>query len=171
VKKEQQPKTKKLFITMPFVNDNQVREIRRSLRKCNLDELISVSFTSKTLSSLLRPVNNLVCKTNCEYCKSNSQDKTCKIKNIVYRIECGLCNDIYIGETSRTMQSRIKEHCKMHSSQVFNHFVTHHPNVTPGPDVITWSVLHAGLRHTQIRRSVEECEIRSKAPGMNLKHT
>ena len=125
---EGKEKSKKLFLTMPYKNDSQVREVQRSLKKCNLSDNLSVTFTSRKLLSYLKPKSDPTCKQNCKFCASKTHYQTCQTKNIVYKIVCNLCREFNIGETSRTIQSRLKEHCKMRSSQVYQHFIACHTN-------------------------------------------
>ena len=39
--------------------------------------------------------------------------RTCERQSVTYDIKCAECNDIYIGETSRSMYTRGKEHMKL----------------------------------------------------------
>jgi len=41
-----------------------------------------------------------------------TKNKDCETKNIVYKITCKLCNQIYIGEACRTAHFRIGEHLR-----------------------------------------------------------
>ncbi len=43
----------------------------------------------------------------------------CLSKNVVYRISCLHCDLVYIGETGRTIGSRVKEHLKMREQTVY----------------------------------------------------
>ena len=40
-------------------------------------------------------------------------ERTCERQSVTYDIKCAECNDIYIGETSRSMYTRGKEHMKL----------------------------------------------------------
>ena len=37
----------------------------------------------------------------------------CDRQSVTYNIKCGECNDIYMGETSRSAYTRGKEHMKL----------------------------------------------------------
>lgn len=39
--------------------------------------------------------------------------RTCERQSVTYDIKCAECNDIYIGETSRSRYTRGKEHMKL----------------------------------------------------------
>ena len=75
VKKKQE--LKKLFLTMPYKNENQVREVRRTVEKCNLKNYVTISFTSKKITSYLRPRNKPLCKPNCKFCAANLNNSSC----------------------------------------------------------------------------------------------
>ena len=48
----------------------------------------------------------------------------CLKKNIVYKITCTLYKDTYIGETSRTIKTRIHEHThKKFKYGAYRHFI------------------------------------------------
>lgn len=42
-------------------------------------------------------------------------------KSGVYKIKCPICNKIYIGKTTRTLNIRLKEHLKQNTSMVYKH--------------------------------------------------
>jgi hypothetical protein len=44
---------------------------------------------------------------------------------VVYEINCSHCGNLYIGETGRTIGSRIKEHLSMDNQTVFKHIMSH----------------------------------------------
>jgi hypothetical protein len=44
--------------------------------------------------------------------------------NAIYEIPCTECDEVYIGETERRVQTRLKEHCKRTDSVVHQHMVT-----------------------------------------------
>ena len=157
----------KIFISLTFMNDNAVREIRRTLHKCNLNNHVCVSFKSRNLCSILRKSDERTCK--CKFCVKNIGKGSCYSKNVVYRIECTICKAFYIGETTRTMRSRLREHLSVPTSNVFEHLLQHH--VIPDAQFIGWTVLHSGLPNLDIRRRVETSEIHSQRPTINSQNT
>merc|ERR1712105_399703 len=42
--------------------------------------------------------------------KGHKQSVDCQTKNLIYLISCKKCQTQYVGETARTLQSRISEH-------------------------------------------------------------
>ena len=56
----------------------------------------------------------------------------CQDKNLVYKIECTLCNqkNVYIGSTYRCLKTRINEHIKTDKkSTVYIHTLTKHNDI------------------------------------------
>lgn len=167
VSRPERADTEKVFISLPFMNDNAVREIRRTIQKCNLTDHVCVSFKSNTLSSLLNKKKQSSCE--CNFCRINTGKGNCFSKNVVYMIKCLLCESFYIGETSRTMRSRLREHLGVSTSNVFEHLSKKH-NVNPDTHHITWSILHFHVSNYDVRRRVETSEIRSRRPAINSQH-
>ncbi|MEL7308687.1 MAG: hypothetical protein AAGK05_13000, partial [Pseudomonadota bacterium] len=157
-------KNNRVFISLPFLNDNAVREIKKTLHKCELSEHVGISFKSNTMSSILRKKEQFCC--NCVFCDKNTDKGNCRSKNVVYKIMCALCDSFYIGETSRTMRSRLREHLGVNTSNIYDHLTKAH-HVRPDVEHITWSVLHFGVSNYDVRRRVETSEIRSKRPSLN----
>ena len=52
--------------------------------------------------------------------------------NVVYEVTCPDCDDVYIGETRRRLQERLKDHCgRDENSHVFRHsFNNKHGEIT-----------------------------------------
>ena len=68
----------------------------------------------------------------------------CLKKNIVYKITCTLCKDTHIGETSRTIRTRINEQTNQKFSEIYKHF-----NVKPTKiaelELIKWEIIGEGV--------------------------
>jgi Uri superfamily endonuclease len=54
-----------------------------------------------------------------------SSDGICFNKDLVYRISCEKCDNIYIGSTIRKLHDRIKEHLNTENSSVYKHLITY----------------------------------------------
>ena len=77
----------------------------------------------KSLSKVFGPPKNKQnCPRNCETYKLATKPNRSLIKNVVYEIKCVTCGTIYIGETSRTIGTQIKEHLTMEKQTVFKHY-------------------------------------------------
>jgi hypothetical protein len=96
------------------------------------------------------------CPEGCETCKISSKQNRCLKKNVVYNIICSACGTVYIGETGRTIGSRVKEHLTMRKQTVYKHLESHNKCKIPQ---ITWSILHANIGNHEERKYVEALEI------------
>jgi len=165
--KETRPRTKKCFLTLPFLSEKQAREVKASLRRCNLADKLCISFRSTNLASLLRPNKNNYCHfPNCKFCARAERGENCMTKFIIYRVKCVYCSSFYVGESARTIRSRLREHITVNTSHVYRHILTHKSN--PCLDDVSWTLLHSGLRHYDTRTAVEASEICSLAPDLNV---
>ena len=161
------PKKPNVFLCLPFMGEKRAGEIRRSLKKCGLSDFLSVSFKSYTLSSVLRPRRSSFCfVNNCKFCLIAKNEEDCCSKNVVYFIECCHCSATYVGETKRTMRSRLREHVSSPTSHVFHHLTENHSSADL--DDIRWSILHSGVARYDVRRRLEFYEIRSRNPLLNV---
>ena len=112
---EEQEREKEPLVVIPYVA-GMSEDIRRVCRKFN----IRVVFKSRrTLRSMLTKVKDTL--------------PLGKQSNVVYRIPCS-CGQVYIGETKRRLETRLKEHryaCErgmMEKSAVAEHaWENHHP--------------------------------------------
>lgn len=94
-------------------------------RDKNLGDILVHRKTSKVLNTHCRPENRR-CLKACVVCdmlnrgihvKGQPQDITfssrqeCRAHNLVYGVFCGKCDKmVYVGETSRSLKERLKEH-------------------------------------------------------------
>ena len=110
-----------MFIKLPFFDAKYENKLRKEFKK--IDSAIQPIFIpERPLASLLRNKEPIPCNTDC-ICDGKN---ICNAKNIVYRIDCCICNEIYIGETHRTYASRIGEHITRQSSNVYQHLIKTH---------------------------------------------
>ena len=65
------------------------------------------------------------CPNQCISCQTALRPGNCFIKNAVYLITCQICDSVYVGQSSRTIRSRIIEHYKNTTSHVFLHMQSH----------------------------------------------
>ena len=162
----QPPNTERLFLTLPFTTERHARIIRNSLRRCNLSDFLTVSFKSTTLSSILQPKCNYCTDFNYKYCLRAEKGESCMTKFCIYLIKSFKCPSFYVGESARTVRSRLREHVSVSASQVYQHLLSH--DVNPSLGLIRRSILHSGIRHTDARRSVEASEISSRQTNINV---
>ena len=88
-----------------------------------------------------RPYDKRVCSlSTCKICPLIVCNKDCEVKNVIYKIKCMLCDQIYVGETCRRVHDRVGEHLRYATypltpsnvSQAFAmHYTEYHPGVSP----------------------------------------
>ena len=134
---------KKPNLILPFVNELAKRKCQSALRRAGLQDQLRLTFRSRTLASHLshkRKPN--LCPKDCPTCLASKTPGQCFVKNVVYLVKCRLCAAEYVGETGRTIRSRIIEHCTRSSSAVFQHLIGHGDVTTSS---IEWTIVHRGL--------------------------
>ena len=86
-------------------------------------------------------------------------------KDIVYHWECQAdgCKSAYIGETSRALGERVKEHCKSSTSAILKHCTDFHH---PLPTISNFNIIDKDP--SQITREAKEAiHIRRLDPNLN----
>ena len=111
-----------IYIKMPFINEKFKRRALGVVRRSGITNIKIYFENGRPLSKVFAPPTN---KPNypdkCETCKLASKRNHCLAKNVVYQITCTICDFIYICETGRTIDQRIKEHLSMDKQTVYRH--------------------------------------------------
>ena len=111
------------FVKYPFLNDHFKQKMLNILYMLNLQDSVKFYSCTHNLSNIFSvKKERVICKTNCEFCPLMQQEHFCQLKNLVYCITCSICHKKYIGQTSRTLKARVREHFTIHSSAVYKHF-------------------------------------------------
>ena len=92
--------------------------------------------------------------------------------NVVYQFNCQevSCNATYIGHTSKTLRSRIKQH-RYSASSIYQHFINDHNELPPQFDVLS-NQFEIVFNSTEILnvKIAEAILIKSKNPYINVKY-
>jgi len=122
------------YIKVPYQDEKQRWKINTLLQRTGLKEQIRVIYkTEQPLSRQFRkPLEQQKCPQNCLSCRTAKKPDKCFVKNSIYKIS------VYIGQTGRTIRSRIQEHMRQSSSHVYQHMVSHGRD---NNDNFTWSVI------------------------------
>ena len=114
-------------------------------------------------------------KKNCKYCPSlKLTNGHCQMIAPVYKVECVLCGEIYVGETGRTAKARLAEHLRYARSPTAKsykakalaiHYSTFHPNTSPN---LSFSILATETKMLY-RKIIEATFIHRLNPTINLK--
>ena len=100
---------------------------------------------------------------DCEFCKFNRSKNgfTCSDSNTIYLIECTNCNVQYIGNTSRTTRTRIREHMVDIDKNQANSTITKHFNsASCSTKHFSFQILHKDLKDDIARYRMEHDEIK-----------
>ena len=152
------------ILNLDFISDSISNKIRNHIKQHNLP--IKVTFTTaKKLRNILcnnRPFDRKSCSNNsCKICPLLiTANKDCEVKNIVYKVRCKICNQLYIGETSRRAHDRLGEHLRyatypLTPSNVNQAFALHYTSLHTGlnPD-LEFEVLK--VERNTVRRKIAE---------------
>ena len=92
---------------------------------------ISVYYMNGRSSSAIftPPKEKQSCPTNCETSTCLVKPNKCLTKHAVSKITCSFCEKVYIGESGRTIDSRIKEH-RMNKQSFVQPTTAKHPRST-----------------------------------------
>ena len=143
-----------IYIKMPFINEDLKKQTQAVLKRTGLDN-IRVYYMNGSSSSRIftPPKEKQCCPDPCGTCGSSPRTDQCLTKNYVYKIKCSHCNTVSIGEISRTIGSRIKEHIRMVKQTVYSRLINHNKDVS-------WEILDRSIHDFRRRKIIEALEIR-----------
>ena len=148
-----------IYLKLPYINEQLKRRAVAVIRRSGISSIRTCFMSGYSLSRVLAPPRDkLKCKNDCETCKMTERTDSCLAKSVIYRISCLHCNCVYVGETGRTVGSRIKEHLTMSKQTVYTHLLTHDVNPREGIH-ITWEILHYNIPNFNERKVIEALEI------------
>ena len=138
--------------------------------RCNLKVKV-VERTGKTIKQLLvksNPLRKDICK--CQVCNVAGK-QICKVRDCVYEMTCSLCLQRYVGETSRSLHERYKEHMyllerKDNASVMYRHMQQHHKGQA---EQVRWQVkiLARCPGDPALRQATESTFIHNERPELN----
>ena len=171
-------KNDRIYVTLPFIDDNVTRRVETALKAVNPSLTASWknenTLRKRLVRSALEPPPCRAGKRSCRTCNSGLAGR-CTTKNVVYQVTCMICASsggspqIYIGETKRCIRYRFDEHFRDGANCVQNtplgdHMIAFHPNESePRLSVI----ILRRCRDSADRKIAEALAIRDKQPKMN----
>ena len=148
---------------MPFFNEDLKKQT--VLKRTGLDNIrVHYINGSSTSGKFTSPKERQCCTDPCNTCGSSTRTNRCLTKNCVYKIKCSHCDTVYIGETSRTIGSRIKEHIRMVKQTAYWHLINHNK---PSMQDISWEILHWNIHDIRTRKIIEALEMCKHENVMN----
>ena len=160
---------KPVFLRVPYLGEKHKRQSLSLLKRTGLSHKVRIQFDcGPPMKRFLKsPKESNLCDTSCDTCAISKKPNRCLNKFVVYKIICNICNHVYIGETSRTIQSRIREHIRVGSpSAVRIHYEEEHPDSSACN--VTWEILYHNIRNWNKRLSLEAiCISECMEPLMN----
>ena len=154
-----------IYLKLPFLNDRISDAINSSIKTAHLPAHICIAFSCGKPLWKYFPSGNAKspCGSHC-ICGSGS---ICHSKNIVYKVSCKICNDTYIGETHRTLRSRMLEHLKRQSN-VSRHYADSHNIIITSTQDFDFKIIKGAFKDTTHRTAYESNVIRLTKPGINI---
>ena len=169
-KRRQRQKTKpttQFILRMPFISDEFNRNVRRILNRHNIAARL-INPRGSTILDLTKPK-----PTNPAKCRSKAcpAPDICYKAAVVYLATCQLCNDSYVGMTTRQLHERAREHmtsARSHTahSAFGDHYRHQHQNAHPS---ITFRI----IKHERdlLRLHIEEAmAIQELRPTLNRRN-
>ncbi|EYC20774.1 hypothetical protein Y032_0021g415 [Ancylostoma ceylanicum] len=168
------PRDKKLPLCMPFFSDKISAAFRQCIVRAQLqDDVFLVNVPNDNIKRQL--VRNRLYDIQCisDQCIVCPHGKLgdCTKTGVVYQLECMSCNELYIGETGRTLNVRIKEHMSAKKrGSVTSPLGRHKIETHGGKDFDVRCVILTHENEISARKALEAAWILAKNPGMNNKN-
>ena len=164
----------KIPLCLPFISDKVSTAIQQCIVRAQLqDDVVLVNIPNSNIKKQL--VRNRLYDKECitDQCTICPYGKVgdCAKMGVVYQIECLTCSALYVGETSRTLSIRIKEHLaskrrKSLTSPLGKHRVEAHG----GNDFEVKCTILTYESEISARKALEAFWISAKSPAMNNKN-
>ncbi len=168
---------KMVSLKLPYISEQITDKILRFIKSHSLP--INVIFTpGKKLRDLFcssRPYDKRKCIiSNCLICPKLQGDTDCSVVGAVYQVTCKICDQIYVGESYRSLHDRLGEHLRYarnpnapsyREEAMAVHYREHHPGIEPD---LVFSLLKTEGK-TVLRRIYEAMYIYNLKPDINDK--
>ena len=171
----------KSYLCLPYVDEQCSRKVYSTLRKEDLLKDVRVIFKpGRTLKQSLVATKMLPTKCNkrsldtCNTCQQDEEGESsmCMKKNLVYELECTICDERYDGETCRHLKDRAREHYRdvsNHSKAMGKHYSSKHPD-TVVPRLPFKTKILRSCKDWVDRKIWEAIEIKYRKPSINTQH-
>ena len=100
------------ILRLPYISNEISRKVRKIVKKSGLNVRVAQR-SGPTLRSILtrsaQEPPQCPNKGQCLACQAGLEGR-CTTKNVIYRLDCAICAESYIGETKRPVRERLLEH-------------------------------------------------------------
>jgi hypothetical protein len=160
---KKQHSEKPLYFPIPFISDSFNYKMQRIFNNFNIPVHI-YNHGNSSLRQFLSKRKKKLPECNKRKCPVGD-NKMCFLYNIVYSIKCNVCQNEYIGSTTRYLHDRIQQHL-FHST---NSAITEHLQTCGTSDNLIISVVskHKNILDTRLAESIA---IFRRKPTLNRKH-
>ena len=177
------------FLKLPYKSDRVHHSVSKAIRKHKLPVRVvyehagslkrQLCHSAQIPPSCIKEPNIRKTKRRgrplgpCLTCKSGGV-KICLKKNVIYRLQCKLCREKYIGETGRTLETRLEEHNGEARRRTVDkpwgdHMRAKHAGINLGVGDSIFSAVSVVARASDraSRKLREAVEIRNEGPEIN----
>ena len=150
--------TPRTFVRLPFTGERTRRRIFDLANRTGLADHVRILFTTeRPLGQRWRLQKERPrCDAQCWTCETAEVRRRCYTKYAVYELTCRQCQAKYVGQTARTVRSRIREHVTSASSAFFRHVMECHQSIPQ--ECLRWRILRIE-RDGVARLALESLEI------------
>ena len=118
------------YIKVPYINEDLKRQTQDVIKRTGLNNIRVIYMNGRSSASIFTPPKEKQqCPDNCDTCSTALVNNRCLTKNSVYKIQCLHCHLMYIGESSRTIRSRLKNTLQWRNKQftyIYLHIIILH---------------------------------------------
>lgn len=113
------PTRKPFFFSARFVSEKVDRQLRTLFKKMQIP--VIMAHRGRTLRGALNKTKKMERMERCNINRCKCPKDLCHANLVIYQCQCSVCHSRYIGSTKRRLHLRVREHCSMQSSAVFQH--------------------------------------------------
>ena len=132
----------KSILKIPYISENLKSTINSVIEKFGRKDDIRVVYTSNQRVKFLKPSdNNRVqpeVRDGCQICVNmeGNEKYHCRTRIVVYKIQCRICQEFYIGKTNKTLKERVTQHLNAYKNKTTNSPLWSHESYFHGGAII-----------------------------------
>ena len=155
------------YETVMFVESTPKEELAKKYRQILKEYGLSIKVVEKSGTTMKQclcrsdPLKKSSCEdVDCRSCSTSTVH--CKARDVVYKVSCAGCGAAYIGETSRSLEERFKEHQRKYDNDMENNRVSSMKEKN-GP-----FAMHTYEKHNGMKQQLQ-VQILATCPGDAMK--